>query len=199
MTETANILHAATKRSLVIMDEVGRGTSTEDGLAIARAVSEYLLDTIKCKTFFATHYHELSRMEHSNLKFLCMDVSEQQGSVVFLRKIKEGVTENSYGIHVAALAGIPKTVIDRAKTILTHIQNAAAEKPLLLDESYKADGVQNESEVPAAPLQPAASTPGLFSDEEIIISEILSVDLDNMTPMNALQTISRWKKELSGQ
>ncbi|WP_027727757.1 DNA mismatch repair protein MutS [Treponema sp. C6A8] len=198
MTETANILHAATKRSLVIMDEVGRGTSTEDGLAIARAVSEYLLDTIKCKTFFATHYHELSRMEHANLKFLCMDVSEQQGSVVFLRKIKEGVTENSYGIHVAALAGIPKTVIDRAKTILTHIQNAAAEKPLLLDESDKSEIAQTESVV-SAPVQPAALTPGLFSDEEIIISEILSVDLDNMTPMNALQTISRWKKELSGQ
>ena len=198
MTETANILHAATKRSLVIMDEVGRGTSTEDGLAIARAVSEYLLDTIKCKTFFATHYHELSRMEHANLKFLCMDVSEQQGSVVFLRKIKEGVTENSYGIHVAALAGIPKTVIDRAKTILAHIQNAAAEKPLLLDESDNAEAVQSENEVPPAVAQKPAATPGLFSDEEIIISEILSVDLDNMTPMNALQTISRWKKELSG-
>ncbi len=198
MTETANILHAATKRSLVIMDEVGRGTSTEDGLAIARAVSEYLLDTIKCKTFFATHYHELSRMEHPNLKFLCMDVSEQQGSVVFLRKIKEGVTENSYGIHVAALAGIPKTVIDRAKTILTHIQNAAAEKPLLLDESDNIDAVQSENQVPAELAQKPAVTPGLFSDEEIIISEILSVDLDNMTPMNALQTISRWKKELSG-
>ena len=79
MTETANILHAATSRSLVIMDEVGRGTSTEDGLAIARAVSEYLLDTIRCKTFFATHSHELSRMEHPRLKMLCMDVLEQNG------------------------------------------------------------------------------------------------------------------------
>ena len=192
MTETANILHSATARSLVIMDEVGRGTSTEDGLAIARAVSEYLLDTIKCKTFFATHYHELSRMEHPRLKFLCMDVSEEAGSVVFLRKIKEGVTENSYGIHVAALAGIPKEVIDRAKVILSHIQTAANENPLIFDEASLKKEKEKEKE-------PLYSTPGLFSDEEIIISEILSSDVDNMTPMSALQIISRWKKTLSGQ
>lgn len=186
MTETANILHAATKRSLVIMDEVGRGTSTEDGLAIARAVSEYLLDTIGCKTFFATHYHELSRMEHPHLKMLCMDVLEQNGSVVFLRKVKEGVTENSYGIHVAKLAGIPQAVIDRAKVILTHIQELAQDNPVIIEEAVK----------PAA-VQP--SSPGLFSDEEIIISEILSTDTDNLTPLSALQNIARWKKALSGQ
>ena len=188
MTETANILHAATKRSLVIMDEVGRGTSTEDGLAIARAVSEYLLDTIGCKTFFATHYHELSRMEHPRLKMLCMDVLEQNGSVVFLRKVKEGVTENSYGIHVAKLAGIPQVVIDRANVILSHIQALANDNPIILEEKTKL-----ESAIP----QPV--NPGLFSDEEIIISEILSTDTDNLTPLNALQAIARWKKALSGR
>lgn len=187
MTETANILHAATKRSLVIMDEVGRGTSTEDGLAIARAVSEYLLDTIGCKTFFATHYHELSRMEHPRLKMLCMDVLEQNGSVVFLRKVKDGVTENSYGIHVAKLAGLPQNVIDRANVILSHIQALANDNPIILDE------IKKESSAP----QPVS--PGLFSDEEIIISEILSTDTDNLTPLNALQIIARWKKVLSGQ
>lgn len=195
MTETANILHAATKRSLVIMDEVGRGTSTEDGLAIARAVSEYLLDTIGCKTFFATHYHELSRMEHPRLQMLCMDVLEQNGSVVFLRKVKEGVTENSYGIHVAKLAGLPQNVIDRANVILSHIQALAAENPIILDEV----GPDNKRE--AAKNSPAAApaSPGLFSDEEIIISEILSTDTDNLTPLNALQIIARWKKALSGR
>ena len=187
MTETANILHAATKRSLVIMDEVGRGTSTEDGLAIARAVSEYLLDTIGCKTFFATHYHELSRMEHPRLKMLCMDVLEQNGSVVFLRKVKDGVTENSYGIHVAKLAGLPQNVIDRANVILSHIQALANDNPIILDE------IKKESPAP----QPVS--PGLFSDEEIIISEILSTDTDNLTPLNALQINARWKKALSGQ
>ena len=193
MTETANILHAATSRSLVIMDEVGRGTSTEDGLAIARAVSEYLLDTIGCKTFFATHYHELSRMEHPRLKMLCMDVLEQNGSVVFLRKVKEGVTENSYGIHVAKLAGIPQNVIDRANTILAHIQALAADNPILLDDLPDAKSSQNSVSVQSAPV-----SPGLFSDEEIIISEILSMDTDNLTPLNALQAIARWKKALSG-
>ena len=193
MTETANILHAATKKSLVIMDEVGRGTSTEDGLAIARAVSEYLLDTIGCKTFFATHYHELSRMEHPSLKMLCMDVLEQNGSVVFLRKVKEGVTGNSYGIHVAKLAGIPQAVIDRANIILSHIQALANDNPVILDD-VPAKSSESEKTLAAAPVNP-----GLFSDEEIIISEILSVDTDNLTPLNALQIIARWKKTLSGQ
>ena len=193
MTETANILHAATKKSLVIMDEVGRGTSTEDGLAIARAVSEYLLDTIGCKTFFATHYHELSRMEHPSLKMLCMDVLEQNGSVVFLRKVKEGVTGNSYGIHVAKLAGIPQAVIDRANVILSHIQALANDNPVILDD-VPVKPSESEKTLAAAP-----GNPGLFSDEEIIISEILSVDTDNLTPLNALQIIARWKKTLSGQ
>lgn len=204
MTETANILHAATSRSLVIMDEVGRGTSTEDGLAIARAVSEYLLDTIGCKTFFATHYHELSRMEHPKLKMLCMDVLEENGSVVFLRKVKEGVTENSYGIHVAKLAGVPQSVIDRAKVILSHIQALAADNPVILDDLPAAGASESASSAvtatSAASVAPAAPvSPGLFSDEEIIISEILSTDTDNLTPLSALQTIARWKKALSGQ
>ena len=193
MTETANILHAATKKSLVIMDEVGRGTSTEDGLAIARAVSEYLLDTIGCKTFFATHYHELSRMEHPSLKMLCMDVLEKNGSVVFLRKVKKGVTGNSYGIHVAKLAGIPQAVIDRANVILSHIQALANDNPVILDD-VPVKPSESEKTLAAAP-----GNPGLFSDEEIIISEILSVDTDNLTPLNALQIIARWKKTLSGQ
>jgi DNA mismatch repair protein MutS len=186
MTETANILRSATGKSLVIMDEVGRGTSTEDGLAIAWAVSEYLLDAIKCKTLFATHYHELTRMEHKSLKMLCMDVSDQNGTVVFLRKVKEGASENSYGIHVARLAGIPQQVIDRANVILAHIQSVAADRPVL-------DPVP----VPVPLNEP--QMPGLFSDEEIVLDEILSSDPDNMTPLSALQSISRWKKALSGR
>lgn len=187
MIETANILRSATRRSLVIMDEVGRGTSTEDGLSIAYAVSEYLISSIGCKTLFATHYHELTRMENPKLKKLCLEISEQNGSVVFLRKVKEGITENSYGIHVAKLAGVPQEVIDRANEILAHIQSLADEKPLITEEKISASTKIN-----------SPSSPGLFSDEEIIISEILSTDVDNMTPIEALQTVSRWKKELSG-
>ncbi|MCR4735410.1 MAG: DNA mismatch repair protein MutS [Treponema sp.] len=187
MIETANILRSATIRSLVIMDEVGRGTSTEDGLSIAHAVSEYLIDTIRCKTLFATHYHELTRMENPSLKKLCLQISEQNGSVVFLRKVKEGVTENSYGIHVAKLAGVPQEVISRANEILAHIQSLADERPVIQEDKI---AVSKKINSPASP--------GLFSDEEIIISEILSADVDNMTPIEALQTVSRWKKELSG-
>ena len=188
MSETANILRAATTKSLVIMDEVGRGTSTEDGLAIARAVSEYLLDRIKCKTLFATHYHELSRMEHPSLIKLCLSISENNGTVVFLRKVMEGVTENSYGIHVAKLAGVPQEVIDRATVILAHIQSVAQDKPVM----------NIEKEIVSEKIN-STNTPGLFSDEEIIISEILSTDVNNITPIEALQIVSRWKKELSGQ
>jgi DNA mismatch repair protein MutS len=184
MTETAHILHTATKRSLVIMDEVGRGTSTEDGLSIAWAVSEYLLDTVQCKTLFATHYHELTRIEHKSLEFLCMDVAEQNGTVVFLRKVKPGASENSYGIHVARLAGVPQQVIDRANEILAHVQSVASDRPVL-------------DSIAVCPHPAELQVPGLFSDEEIILDEILSADTDLLTPLSALQMIVRWKKTLS--
>ena len=193
MTETAYILRNATSRSLVIMDEVGRGTSTEDGLSIAWAVSEYLLNTLRCKTLFATHYHELTRIVHKSLKLLCMDVSEAEGSVVFLRRIKEGASENSYGIHVAALAGIPDTVIQRANAILAGLQQAAENKTHAIIET-----VEVAAETPKKDLY-SSNLPGLFSDEELIIDEILSCEPDDMTPMQALKTIARWKKTLSGR
>lgn len=193
MTETAHILRSATEKSLVIMDEVGRGTSTEDGLSIAWAVSEYLLNTIKCKTLFATHYHELTRMEHSALRLLCMAVSEDGESVVFLRKVKEGASENSYGIHVAQLAGIPHSVIVRANQILERLQSVASDRPVL-DAPLETLAVPSDTAV-----RPSSTAPGLFSDEEMVLDEILSADPDNLTPLSALQMISRWKKTLSGR
>ena len=192
MTETALILKSSTRRSLVIMDEVGRGTSTEDGLSIAWAVSEYLLNSVQSRTLFATHYHELTRIEHKKLKLLCMDVKETGGDIIFLRKIKEGAAENSYGIHVAQLAGIPESVIDRANVILEQIQNKAKDNPIVI-ESKKTEKIIKVEE------DPKFTAPGLFSDEEIILDEILSCDVDNITPMNAMNLISRWKKALSGR
>ncbi|MBQ0051450.1 MAG: DNA mismatch repair protein MutS [Treponema sp.] len=195
MTETAYILRGATDRSLVIMDEVGRGTSTEDGLSIAWAVSEYLLNAIKCKTLFATHYHELTRLDHPALKLLCMDVSEENDKIVFLRRIKEGASENSYGIHVASLAGIPSSVIRRANEILENLQNTAEGK---LQNSQKLETLQTAQTSAQVP-QKSVSMPGLFSDEELILDEILSCDPDDMTPRQALDLVSRWKKHLSGK
>lgn len=188
MNETAKILRTATENSLVIMDEVGRGTSTEDGLSIAWAVSEYLLNVIKCKTLFATHYHELTRLENDALFLLCMQVEEANGSVVFLRKVIEGASQNSYGLHVARLAGIPELVIERAKSILEEIQDKSE---LNVEKISKADFKKEE--------KTQITAPGLFSDEEIVLDEILSCSPDEMTPMNALQLISRWKKSLSGR
>ena len=197
MSETAYILRGATDKSLVIMDEVGRGTSTEDGLSIAWAVSEYLLNTIKCKTLFATHYHELTRLCHPRLKLLCMDVREEDDKVVFLRKIKNGASENSYGIHVASLAGIPESVIKRANEILSKLhssdENGNGENVNKSEAIF--DTAQTSAEIPAKSL----TMPGLFSDEEMILDEILSADPDDMTPREALDLVARWKKQLSGK
>lgn len=179
MSETALILRSATEKSLVIMDEVGRGTSTEDGLSIAWAVSEYLLNVIKAKTFFATHYHELTRLVHPSLQLLCLDVLEQSGQVVFLKRIKEGATTNSYGIHVAKLAGIPDSVIKRAENILATLQK---DTPVT---------IENEK-----PEKPKLTMPSLFSEEELVLEEILSVNPDDMTPFQALQAIAKWKSRL---
>ena len=193
MTETAHILRSATKNSLVIMDEVGRGTSTEDGLSIAWAVSEYILNTLQCKTLFATHYHELTRMEHPALVPLCLDVLEQEGQVIFLKKIKPGSVANSYGIHVAQLAGLPAAVIQRAQEFLKH-QVSSILEPIEADFSVK---TETETAVKNTEIKPVA--PGLFSDEELILDEILSTDTNALTPIEALLCISRWKKTLSGE
>lgn len=219
MTETARILRGATSRSLVIMDEVGRGTSTEDGLSIAWAVSEHLLNIVKCRTLFATHYHELTHLEHPLLKLLRMDMREEGGTIIFLRKVSEGAAGNSYGIHVAQLAGIPQSVIARAGEILSWIQAQGFGNALSSDDALSHDGAdsgesdfcgeskfqgenstgrkkspQGKKNVSAIP--PANNE--LFSDDEIILGEIRSADTNNMTPISALQLIERWKKTLSG-
>ncbi|WP_438816365.1 MutS-related protein, partial [Treponema endosymbiont of Eucomonympha sp.] len=178
MSETAYILRSATARSLVIMDEVGRGTSTADGLAIARAVSEHLLNALHCKTFFATHYHELTRLPHPACKLLCLEVLEREGTVVFLKKIREGASTASYGIHVARLAGVPESVITRARTLLAESAPAALppEPDAVSVPASDAEGVAAAplSAPEAAQRMPPKPTPvtrGLFSGEELIIDE----------------------------
>lgn len=183
MSETAHILRCATEKSLIIMDEVGRGTSTEDGLSIAWSISEYLLNTIKAKTFFATHYHELTRLKHDDLKLLCLDVIDDDEKITFLKKIKDGASENSYGIHVASLAGIPAAVLERAKDILALLQK---------DETF----TSIKKEIETRKIEKVPVQAGLFSEEELVINEILSLDVNELTPLNALQKIAQWKKVL---
>jgi DNA mismatch repair protein MutS len=185
MTETAHILRAATRDSLVIMDEVGRGTSTEDGLSIAQAVTEFLLDSIGSKTLFATHYHELSRLRHPRMGDWCLDVLERDGTVVFLKRVRPGASDNSYGIHVARLAGVPEQVLSRAEDILAGLagRERAVSPP--------------DQEIPVAPRpSPKPAAAGLFSEEELVIDEILSADPERMTPIEALAAVDRWRKRL---
>ena len=127
MNETANILNNATDRSLIILDEIGRGTSTYDGLSIAWSVVEHLHadETKGPKTLFATHYHELTKLEESlsRLSNYSVAVKEWNDDIIFVRQVIRGAADRSYGIHVARLAGLPDTVIERAKTILEHLES----------------------------------------------------------------------------
>jgi DNA mismatch repair protein MutS len=125
MNETANIVNNATERSLVILDEIGRGTSTFDGLSIAWSVAEFLHDKIKARTLFATHYHELTKLasERKGVANFNVAVREWNDQIIFLRKIIPGGADKSYGIQVARLAGLPKEILDRAKDILAHLEN----------------------------------------------------------------------------
>ena len=181
MTEVASILLNATDRSLLVLDEVGRGTSTYDGLSIAWAVVEYLAEKTKAKTFFATHYHELSELEGviDGVKNYKITVREQNGSIVFLRKIARGSANRSFGIEVASLAGVPKTVTDRAKSILKKLEkNDLAKRPVSVDtEPEEEKSVPEQSEV------------------EKIIAE---ADINSMTPMDALKLIFELKNKLNG-
>ncbi len=175
MTEVSNILHNATANSLILLDEIGRGTSTYDGLSIAWAVVEYLSKTIPAKTLFATHYHELCDLEGkiAGVKNYRVLIRELPNSIVFLHKIARGSANKSFGIEVASLAGIPKEIIERAKTILA-IQEAANEN---------ATKVSFDSE-------PVASSK---TKQNVNITEVLNilgdVDMDNITPLVAFATL----------
>ena len=183
MIETAFILQNAGEKSLIIMDEVGRGTSTEDGLAIAQAVCEYLLNTTKAKTIFATHYHELGALKHKALCNLKLEVANADEKIVFLKKVVPGVSENSYGIHVGKIAGLPRTVTERAQKIL---QVIVQERRNFDSDVLK---VPERAEIPK-------EAPELFSPSELIINEITSLDINNLRPIDALQLLQLWKNEL---
>ncbi|MFP3089260.1 DNA mismatch repair protein MutS [Treponema sp. TIM-1] len=185
MNETAYILHTATEKSLVIMDEVGRGTGTNDGLSIAWAVCEELLDYIKCRTLFATHYHELSLIAHPALANRSMEVLDQNGEIIFLRKLKEGSAAESYGLPVARLAGLPERVLQRAGRIMTRLRENEKALHDALPDGSKSPGDEE-------PLPPAPS--GSWGEKlDVFIEDILSLDPNRMTPLEALYRIHTWK------
>ena len=159
MIEVSNILTFATNKSLIILDEVGRGTSTHDGMSIASAVVEYLSKTLNCKTLFATHYHELMHLEGAldGVKNYCISIKEINGELVFLRKIMRGSATRSYGIEVASLAGIPQAVISRAKEILTELENGEKQQAI--------------------------------SNDNALVDTLKSIDINSLSPMLAFDTL----------
>ncbi|MDP5012181.1 MAG: DNA mismatch repair protein MutS, partial [Alphaproteobacteria bacterium] len=149
MVETAAILHQATDRSFVILDEIGRGTATYDGLAIAWAVSEHLHNQIKCRAIFATHDHELTKLQDTLPMMACLTVKveEWQNQIVFLHKVIEGVADRSYGVHVAALAGLPKTVVSRAETVLRGLEKAKKDKQVKAEADKKEEAPEQKRQL----------------------------------------------------
>jgi DNA mismatch repair protein MutS len=210
MNETANILHGATTQSLVIMDEVGRGTGTNDGLSIAWAVCEELLDHIRCRTLFATHYHELSRIEHPGLANRSMEVLEQDGKILFLRKLKEGATEESYGLFVAQLAGLPERVLTRAAQIMDRLRRNESElKAQLAGISGSTMADTTSISTPQLSTSQAKSQVSLDRDVQAftvdtqsrladspVLRELINLDLDRITPLEALARLYTWKETL---
>ncbi len=179
MVETASILHQSTERSLVILDEIGRGTATYDGLSIAWACVEYLHEKNKCRAIFATHYHELTSLEKKLSTLVCytMQVKEWENSIIFMHKVKQGSANRSYGIHVAQLAGIPNQVIQRAEEILNKLQ---AKKPAKEPHTKAADLPLFSAPTPKQPNNIPPST---------VEQKLSDIKPDNLTPREALDIL----------
>ena len=181
MTEVATILLHATKDSLLILDEVGRGTSTYDGLSIAWSVIEFLTKHVRAKTLFSTHYHELTELENTleGVKNYKVTVKELNGAIVFLRKIARGGANKSFGIEVASLAGVPKEVTTRAKSILKMLEKNDLAKGKLQTEYVEEEVVEERQ----------------LSEVERILSEL---DLNTMSPMQAFMLLGDLKEKVEG-
>ncbi len=184
MTETANILNNATDRSLVILDEVGRGTSTYDGLSLAWAITEHIANSIKCRTLFATHYHELTELGQLlvNVKNLNVAVREWAGDVVFLHKIIPGGTDKSYGIHVAKLAGIPKTILSRSDEIMKDLENTFAKEAA--GEHLSKNKTTDDEQM-------------LFVQKhKSVLEKLKDLEVNTLTPIEAINLLAEIQQEM---
>jgi len=204
MTEVANILRNATSKSLLILDEIGRGTSTFDGLSIAWAVVEYISDSrlLGAKTLFATHYHELTELEGkiSNVNNYCIAVKEKGDDIVFLRKIVKGGADKSYGIQVAKLAGVPDLVINRAKEIVEEL----ADEDITARVSEIAEKEHSKSRKRPKPKkydEVDIAQMSLFDTvkDDDVLEELKNIDVSNLTPIDALNTIYRLQNKLKNR
>jgi DNA mismatch repair protein MutS len=186
MTETANILNNATENSVVILDEIGRGTSTLDGLSLAWAIAEHIAADLHCRTLFATHYHELTDLSSrfKGVKNLNVVVREWEDQVVFLHRIVEGGTDRSYGIHVARLAGIPREVLDRARQLLSELSVQHVGRPKVSRARKSDRNSIDENQLP------------LFTDPaKELLTTLAGTRLDELTPLQALSLLADWKSK----
>jgi DNA mismatch repair protein MutS len=190
MVETARLLSGSTRRSLLILDEVGRGTSTYDGLAIARAVVEYIHNNprLNCRTLFATHYHELTELPNilPRTRNYNVAVSEQGGNIVFLHKVIPGGADQSYGVHVAQLAGMPRPVIERARELLEHLETQGSD--------FKLPAAQPEPVTSKQKAREDARQMRLFSTENPALAALRKLDVDHLSPIEALTRLYELKK-----
>ena len=178
MNEANNAISNATSNSLILFDELGRGTATFDGMALAQSIIEYIHDNTNCKMMFSTHYHELTDLEN-NLKYLKnihVSAHEENGNVTFLHKIKDGSVDKSYGLHVAKLANLPDKLIKRASDILSVYENKEKKRDIKIQESLPLDE--------------------LMKEESIVEKRIKEIDPMNMTPIEALNLICELKKQV---
>ena len=195
MTEVASILNSATNKSFIVLDEIGRGTSTYDGISIATAITEYIHNIIGAKTIFATHYHELTELEKELERAINfrVEVKEDGRNVIFLREIVKGGADKSYGIEVARLSGVPKEVLNRSRKILKKLENRKtlienkikAEQMMLFGSEFEEDFEEEETEI-------------LTENESEVLELLKNMDLNSMSPLESLLKLNELKKILIG-
>ncbi|MGL5000707.1 MAG: DNA mismatch repair protein MutS [Cetobacterium sp.] len=199
MTEVANIVNSSTKDSFIILDEIGRGTSTFDGISIATSITEYIHDNIKAKTIFATHYHELTQLENKLNKSanFRIEVKEEEKEITFLREIVRGGADKSYGIEVARLAGLPKEILDRAKEMLKVLEN----RKMIIEKKVKKEQLilfgDFETEIKVEEIKKEENTVQLENEERIVLRLLKEVQLDKMTPLEAFLKLNELKRILN--
>ncbi|MBF2655880.1 DNA mismatch repair protein MutS [Listeria seeligeri] len=186
MLEARNAIVHATKDSLILFDEIGRGTATYDGMALAQAIIEYIHENVHAKTLFSTHYHELTDLEKElrGLQNIHVSAVEENGKVVFLHKIKEGPADKSYGIHVAELAELPTSLIERARRILEQLEND--EKKVIISNEKQPEVIHEEVQLSMFPVEPEQK---ISSKEAKLIKEIATLNIMQMTPMDAMNKL----------
>lgn len=194
MMEANQALRHATPNSLILFDELGRGTATYDGMALAQAIIEYIHKHVRAKTLFSTHYHELTALDNelSHLKNIHVGAVEKDGEVVFLHKMMDGPADKSYGIHVAKIAGLPERLLERASDILTALEAGES----VIDHPVPAVSEMEETLVIAEETQQLSLFAETTEEESKVVAALKSLNLLEMTPMDALNTLYKLQKQL---